>query len=45
MCAERLPQQCHRRFIAAALEARGWRVLHLIEPDGVQATLPAGVSP
>jgi uncharacterized protein (DUF488 family) len=31
MCAERLPSQCHRRFIGAALAQRGWTVLHLIE--------------
>ncbi len=33
MCAERLPSQCHRRFIGAALNRRGWTVLHLLEPD------------
>lgn len=39
MCAERLPWRCHRRFIAAELEHRGWRVIHIInakrtwEPD------------
>jgi uncharacterized protein (DUF488 family) len=35
MCAERLPWKCHRRFIAAELERRGWRVIHIIDkgPD------------
>ncbi len=33
MCAERLPWQCHRRFIAAAMTQRGWDVVHVIEPD------------
>lgn len=33
LCAERLPWRCHRRFIARALEARGWRVVHILEVD------------
>lgn len=33
MCAERLPWRCHRRFIAAALAGRGWRVVHILESD------------
>jgi uncharacterized protein (DUF488 family) len=28
LCAEREPDRCHRRFIAAALEGRGWRIAH-----------------
>ena len=32
LCAERDPWSCHRRFVARALEARGWRVVHLVEP-------------
>jgi uncharacterized protein (DUF488 family) len=28
LCAERAPDRCHRRFLAAALEERGWRVAH-----------------
>jgi uncharacterized protein (DUF488 family) len=31
MCAERFPWKCHRRFIAAELERRGWRVIHIID--------------
>lgn len=31
MCAERLPWRCHRRFIAAELERRGWKVVHIID--------------
>lgn len=31
MCAERDPAQCHRRFIADRLVARGWRVLHILD--------------
>mgnify|MGYP000669200455 CR=1 FL=1 len=31
ICAERFPWRCHRRFIALALEKRGWRVSHIIE--------------
>jgi uncharacterized protein (DUF488 family) len=33
MCAEAHPSRCHRRLIADALRARGWRVVHLL-PDG-----------
>ncbi|MGH2375556.1 MAG: DUF488 family protein [bacterium] len=31
LCSESLPWRCHRRFIARALAARGWRVLHIID--------------
>jgi len=33
ICAELLPWRCHRRFIAGALQARGWRVIHIIDAD------------
>ncbi|MBI3089941.1 MAG: DUF488 family protein [Candidatus Tectomicrobia bacterium] len=36
MCAERDPAQCHRRFLADRLAARGWRVLHIL--DGSRST-------
>lgn len=47
VCAELLPWKCHRRFIAEALEARGWEVVHVLDarrswipsPSGSQATL------
>jgi len=39
MCAERLPQQCHRRYIARRLAMDGWRVVHLIDGSAAQATL------
>ena len=32
-CAERFPWKCHRRFIAAELTRRSWRVIHIIEKD------------
>lgn len=32
MCAETLPQRCHRRLLAELLAARGHEVLHLIRP-------------
>jgi uncharacterized protein (DUF488 family) len=35
LCAERLPWQCHRRFIAASMEEKGWEVRHIIEKDRV----------
>lgn len=31
-CAEIEPDRCHRRFIADAMVARGWRVDHLVRP-------------
>ena len=31
VCAEALPWKCHRRFIAGALEERGWDVVHVID--------------
>ncbi len=30
ICAEALPWRCHRRFIASAMEERGWKVTHII---------------
>ena len=32
LCAERDWRRCHRRFIADALCARGWEVVHLLDP-------------
>ena len=32
MCAEAVPWRCHRQLIADAAVARGWRVLHVIDP-------------
>ncbi len=34
-CAERLPQKCHRQFIARALEKREWPVTHILDFDTV----------
>jgi uncharacterized protein (DUF488 family) len=31
VCAELLPWRCHRRFISAALEDRGWEVVHVLD--------------
>jgi len=33
MCSERLPWKCHRKIIAEWLAHRGYRVVHVIEPD------------
>ncbi|MFO8009405.1 MAG: DUF488 domain-containing protein [Dehalococcoidia bacterium] len=33
ICAERLPQKCHRRFIASELKSRGREVFHIIDAD------------
>ena len=35
MCSEALPQKCHRRLIADALVARGWKVRHLLTPKRI----------
>ena len=32
MCAEAVPWRCHRQLIADALTARGWEVLHVLNP-------------
>lgn len=32
LCAERFPWRCHRQFLAAALQDRGWQVVHIIDP-------------
>ncbi len=39
LCAERLPWRCHRRFITAELEKRGWHVEHIIDEE--QTWLPS----
>ena len=30
MCLESTPSGCHRRFIAAALKRRRWKVMHIV---------------
>jgi uncharacterized protein (DUF488 family) len=35
ICAERFPWKCHRRFIARALQQRGWSVEHIIDKGKV----------
>ena len=36
MCAEAHPSRCHRQLIADTLDARGWRVLHLLSGGSVE---------
>jgi uncharacterized protein (DUF488 family) len=36
MCAEALPERCHRRLISDWLQVRGIRVLHIISAKGVE---------
>ena len=31
ICAEKLPWRCHRRFIGAEMERKGWLVIHVID--------------
>jgi len=40
LCAERMPWKCHRRFVAASLEEKGWEVCHIIEKDKVWRPKP-----
>ena len=35
ICAEHFPWKCHRRFIARALQKRGWKVEHIIDKGRV----------
>lgn len=35
MCAEALPQHCHRRLLADLLWVRGWQVCHLLAPGRI----------
>ncbi len=35
VCAEKLPWKCHRRFIAAALQKRGWKTIHIMEQNKI----------
>ena len=37
ICAERFPWKCHRRFIARALQNRGWIVEHIIDKGKIWA--------
>lgn len=36
MCAEIVPQRCHRLYLADAATARGWSVVHIIDRNRVQ---------
>ena len=35
VCAEKLPSNCHRRFIASRLNLDGWRVIHILDREQV----------
>jgi uncharacterized protein (DUF488 family) len=35
ICAEHFPWKCHRRFIARALQGKGWTVEHIIDKGKV----------
>lgn len=36
MCAEADWRRCHRRLVADALSARGWRVIHILADGRLQ---------
>jgi uncharacterized protein (DUF488 family) len=40
MCAEALPERCHRALLSDALTVRGWRVLHILD-DGAMEHAPS----
>jgi len=40
MCAERAPEGCHRRFIAAHLVSLGVRVIHILGPGRTREESP-----
>jgi uncharacterized protein (DUF488 family) len=35
ICAERFPWKCHRRYIAKALQGKGWTIEHIIDKGKV----------
>ncbi len=35
LCAEKLPWQCHRRYIAHELGKKGWHVIHILDQNTV----------
>jgi uncharacterized protein (DUF488 family) len=35
ICAEHFPWKCHRRYIARALQQRGWKIIHIIDKGKV----------
>jgi uncharacterized protein (DUF488 family) len=35
ICAEHFPWKCHRRYIARALQRRGWEIIHIIDKGKV----------
>lgn len=35
MCAEKLPWQCHRRFIAQQFTQNQWQVLHILDEETI----------
>lgn len=44
MCAEQLPSQCHRSFIADSLVARGETVVHILSGGGEQPHVLSGLA-
>lgn len=38
MCVESSPSGCHRRFIAAELKKRGWKVIHIMGKDKLKTS-------
>lgn len=40
MCLEENPRGCHRKYIAAALQKKGWEVYHILKDNSTTTSLP-----
>jgi uncharacterized protein (DUF488 family) len=45
MCAEALPERCHRQLLADAFTVRGWPVCHILDDGCVEHQLPPFARP
>ena len=45
MCAEALPERCHRQLLADAFTVRGWPVRHVLDDGCAEHQLPPFARP
>jgi hypothetical protein len=45
MCAEALPERCHRQLLADAFTVRGWPVRHILDDGCAEHRLPSFARP
>jgi uncharacterized protein (DUF488 family) len=45
MCAEALPERCHRQLLADAFTVRGWPVRHILDDGCAEHHLPPFARP